>query len=83
MVTEAQHQAMVKRLDNEIERMDVMVVALHARVAELEAALTHWKGNAYRASDKCEALKDALERVMETAPPDNEAWHIARRALYP
>lgn len=33
------------------------VEKLEARIAELEGALAHWEGNAYRASDKCEELK--------------------------
>ena len=39
------------------------VEKLQAQVEELEAALTHWKGNAYRASDKCDRYREALEQI--------------------
>ena len=54
---------------------------LQHRIAQLEIGLNHWRENAYRADQKCDCYREALERVMETAPPYNEAWHIARRAL--
>ena len=34
-------------------------------------------------ADEILSLRASLMRVMDTASPDSEAWHIARHALYP
>lgn len=38
-ITQEQHEAMVRRLDAEIARLDALVVSKDDRVAELEAAM--------------------------------------------
>jgi hypothetical protein len=66
-ITQEQHEAMVRRLGAEIERLDALVATKEARVVELEAAMERIIAGPY-AGQFASAVDVAVEAMKRWRP---------------